>query len=71
MMEYIVSRINSNSQVEAALDSLHFRSAGEVANGGCFLNLHCGHNNMFSIEEKYEFKSLLQEVFIDDQDLQV
>lgn len=71
MLEYIVERTNSTLVINSALDSLHFRDSKQSSCTGSFLNLHCGHNNMFSTKEKDTLRSLLKEINGDAQVLRV
>lgn len=56
VLEYIVGRLTSPQAVAAARQSLHFHD-----NLGCFLELHCGHNNQYSSLERQRFRELLTE----------
>mmetsp|Transcript_11682 Transcript_11682/g.25596 ORF Transcript_11682/g.25596 Transcript_11682/m.25596 type:complete len:1292 (-) Transcript_11682:60-3935(-) len=61
MLEYIVSR--STSKESTAL-SLRRRNGCDDEQGvistGCFLNLHCGHNNQYSSEEREKLIALIR-----------
>jgi len=62
MLEYIVSRITSK---EISALSLKWRSGQEydeqgVISTGLFLNLHCGHNNQYSSEEREKLMALIR-----------
>eukprot|EP00525_Craspedostauros_australis_P010893 CAMPEP_0198120966 /NCGR_PEP_ID=MMETSP1442-20131203/30847_1 /TAXON_ID= /ORGANISM="Craspedostauros australis, Strain CCMP3328" /LENGTH=225 /DNA_ID=CAMNT_0043779705 /DNA_START=221 /DNA_END=898 /DNA_ORIENTATION=- len=56
-LEYVVARLSSAQQVESNWRSKHMDPNTGI---GSFLNLHCGHNNAFSEDERKELQSLLQ-----------
>mmetsp|Transcript_31650 Transcript_31650/g.46946 ORF Transcript_31650/g.46946 Transcript_31650/m.46946 type:complete len:965 (-) Transcript_31650:147-3041(-) len=58
VLEYMVGRLTAPPVIETARKALHFQHPTL----GCFLNLHCGHNNQYSPEEKERLQSILQEV---------
>lgn len=58
VLEYVVSRLSSPQVVESNWKNRHLRSEGTMAVGS-FLNLHCGHNNPFSVTERKRLKTLL------------
>lgn len=66
MFDYLVARIRSKLVVSSALATFHFRDSHESNCTGSFINLHCGHNNMFLTTEKEKLRSVLKEVFGDN-----
>lgn len=65
MFEYIKKRITSEHSVKNALDSAHFRELIDEFSTGRFLNLRCGHNNQYSVQERIELTSILNEALND------
>jgi hypothetical protein len=57
-LQYIHDRLSAAHSIEAARQLRELRSSSD-ASVGCFMNLHCGHNNQFSRDEKAELKALL------------
>mmetsp|Transcript_11959 Transcript_11959/g.34579 ORF Transcript_11959/g.34579 Transcript_11959/m.34579 type:complete len:959 (+) Transcript_11959:329-3205(+) len=57
-LEYIVARLSSPQQVEASWKNLHLNPDGGI---GSFMNLHCGHNNPFSQDERKQLQNLLKQ----------
>ena len=57
VLEYIVARLTSPQVVTSSRQGLHF---GEHKTG-CFLNLHCGHNNQYTAEERQRLRDLIEE----------
>jgi hypothetical protein len=53
------ARLSSPAAVESALKSRNLENIDE-SGVGCFMNLHCGHNNAFTREEKMQLESMLQ-----------
>ena len=60
MLEYVVARLSSPQAVQSASNCRHGRLDESMV--GCFLNLHCGHNNAFSKPERDQLRKILQEV---------
>jgi len=56
MLEYAVARLSAS--VGPSRQGLHFQDPTV----GHLLNLHCGHNNQFSVGERAELTTLLEEV---------
>lgn len=57
VLEYVVARLSAPQVVEASKRGLHMQD--QV---GHLLNLHCGHNNQFNVEERMKLTALLQEI---------
>ena len=57
-LQYIQDRLLASSSIDAARLCRELKPSSD-ASIGCFMNLHCGHNNPFSKEEKTELKALL------------
>jgi hypothetical protein len=66
MLVYIKKRITAEYSVKNALDGAHFREIIDEFSTGRFLNLHCGHNNQYSVQERRELTSILNEAINDD-----
>lgn len=66
-LQYIIDRLSAQSSIESSLKHIrlaqHDRS-GQNSNG-YFLNLRCGHNAMFTEEERDNLKSLINEAHQD------
>ena len=66
MLEYIVSRLSSKDNVTLASRR---RNGCEEEQGvistGCFLNLHCGHNNQYSSDERQKLIALIHRLSSD------
>lgn len=58
MLDYIVARLSAPVTVQASLNCIHLRREETMV--GTFLNLHCGHNNPFSKQERQQLKIILQ-----------
>ena len=58
MLEYIVARLSSPEVVQTSLKCKHCQPEETMV--GTFLNLHCGHNNPFSQQERQQLKKILQ-----------
>ena len=62
MLEYILERLRSKDVVSLAL---HRRKLGPIddergsISAGCFLNLRCGHNNQYSVDERERLMTLI------------
>ena len=61
MFLYIKKRISSEYSVKNALAGAHFREEFDEFSTGRFLNLRCGHNNQYSVQERIELTSILTE----------
>ncbi|KAL9187363.1 hypothetical protein ACHAXT_001466 [Thalassiosira profunda] len=61
MLEYVVARLTSKEN--SALSSKRRNGQEDepgVISTGCFLNLHCGHNNQYSTEEREKLLALIR-----------
>lgn len=62
MLEYTLERLRSKDVVSLAL---HRRKLGPIddergsISAGCFLNLRCGHNNQYSVDERERLMTLI------------
>lgn len=66
-LTYIVSRLTSKENGIASTKYRFKPNNGEVDNsGGCFLNLHCGHNNHYSTQERDQLMSIIRRCCDDD-----
>ena len=61
MLEYVVYRLGSPAVIEANFKDRHLQASSQEMIGS-FLNLHCGHNNPFSVTEKKRLRALLTHV---------
>ena len=61
MFEYVLHRIASSQNIMNVLNIVKFEETFEDLSTGRFLNLGCGHNNLFTVKERAEWASLLQE----------
>lgn len=59
-LRYIVDRLSDRDVVSKALRIAHFQDLQDQSPGR-FLNLTCGHNNQYSVEEKIQLLSILTE----------
>jgi hypothetical protein len=59
-LRYIVDRLSDRDEVSKALRIVHFQDLQDQ-NPGRFLNLTCGHNTQYSVEEKIQLLSILNE----------
>lgn len=59
-LRYVVDRLSDKNVVKDALRNAHFQDLGNQSTGR-FLNLTCGHNNQYSIEERIQLLSILSE----------
>lgn len=57
VLEYVVARLSAPPTVDASRQANHLQSQL-----GYLLNLHCGHNNQFSVEERVKLTALLDEI---------
>ena len=63
LLEYIVTRASASTTVTDSLKVRHLSTESETTLSiGCFLNLHCGHNNQYSASERESLWQLLQQV---------
>jgi hypothetical protein len=58
MLQYVQARLSAPANVESAQKILHLQVTD--ASVGLYMNLHCGHNNPFSKEERKTLKALLE-----------
>ena len=56
-----MDRISCKETVLESLKAAHFQDCPDGFCTGRFLNLSCGHNNQFSIEERISFAAILNE----------
>jgi len=61
ILQYIMDRISCKETVLESLKAAHFQDCPDGFCTGRFLNLSCGHNNQFSIEERISFAAILNE----------
>ena len=61
MLQYIQDRISSKQSIVHALQVAHFKDTFDDFSTGRFLNLHCGHNNQYSDNERTELTAILTE----------
>lgn len=61
-LQYIRERLGSTVEASRKGRSL---VVGDESNVGCFLNLHCGHNNAFSEQEKDRYREILRQALED------
>jgi hypothetical protein len=59
MLEYIMARIVATSTLNDSLLSKQLTVEKDGLSTGHFLNLTCGHNNQYSVEERKELEKLL------------
>lgn len=59
-LRYIVDRLSDRDVVSKALRVAHFQDLQDQSPGR-YLNLTCGHNNQYSVEEKIQLLSILTE----------
>jgi len=57
-LEYAASRLGSQAVIEASFKDRHLQATSQEMIGS-FLNLHCGHNNPYSVSEKERLRALL------------
>ena len=63
VLEYIVARASASNVVADSLKVRHLSIESEaLLSTGCFLNLHCGHNNQYSAAEKESLWSLMEKI---------
>ncbi|KAL3779823.1 hypothetical protein ACHAW5_002008 [Stephanodiscus triporus] len=61
MLEYIVARTSSKEVMSLSVRRRNgFLDEQGVISTGCFLNLHCGHNNQYSLEERRQLIALIR-----------
>lgn len=61
MFEYVLNRMSSSQNIMNVMNIVKFEETYEDLSTGRFLNLECGHNNLFTVKERAEWASLLQE----------
>lgn len=59
MLEYMLARLSSPQAVQSSWNCRHGKQDESMV--GCFLNLHCGHNNPFAKSERDQLRRILQE----------
>jgi hypothetical protein len=57
-LEYVMFRLSAPATLEASFKSRHLNANGPMMEGS-FMNLHCGHNNPYSAEERNRLKAIL------------
>ena len=64
MLQYVQARLSATPTLETARKRRNLDYSGPSESPSCdegsFLNLHCGHNNAFSQDEKERFMELLR-----------
>jgi len=60
-LEYMVSRLSAPTTIETSWKCRHLKLTGPSTEGS-FMNLHCGHNNPFSSEERKRLKAILEQL---------
>jgi len=62
-LEYVVARLSASTTLETSWKSRHLvdANANSYLKEGSFLNLHCGHNNPYSAEERKRLRSILDQ----------
>lgn len=61
MLEYIIQRISSTDVTAAASAwRTKYPDDNNSVSAGCFLNLHCGHNNQYSPKERDDLICLIR-----------
>jgi len=67
-LQYVMDRLSSQPSVESSLKHIHLAQC-DIRSGqnsqGCLLNLRCGHNSMFSEDERDFLKALIYEAHQD------
>ena len=58
-LQYLQARVSSAASIDLARKIRGLEPSTD-SSVGCFMNLHCGHNNPFSNEEKQDLKALLE-----------
>mmetsp|Transcript_18209 Transcript_18209/g.45240 ORF Transcript_18209/g.45240 Transcript_18209/m.45240 type:complete len:908 (-) Transcript_18209:113-2836(-) len=57
-LEYVMLRLSAPTTIETSWKNRHLNANG-ILSEGSFLNLHCGHNNPYSAEERKRLRALL------------
>jgi len=57
-LEYVMFRLSAPATLETSWKSRHLNANGPMTEGS-FMNLHCGHNNPYSVEERNRLKAIL------------
>jgi len=60
-LKYVTTRLSAPTTIEGSWKSRHLRSNISLTEGS-FMNLHCGHNNQFSEEERNRLNAVLRQV---------
>jgi len=58
-LEYVMLRLSAPTILETSWKNRHLNGNGSMTEGS-FMNLHCGHNNPFSPDERKRLRDLLQ-----------
>jgi hypothetical protein len=59
-LAYVVSRLTSKENGVTSTKRRYEAGNNEDFPVGCFLNLHCGHNNQYSTEERDQLMSIIR-----------
>jgi hypothetical protein len=59
ILQYTQARLSAGTTIESARKICHLQVTD--ASVGSFLNLHCGHNNPFSRDERKTLKAFLEQ----------
>ncbi len=62
MLEYIEKRLMSKQNINNSVQHLNLERVEEDYSVGCFLKLHCGHNNQYKSDERDKFVSMLMQI---------
>ena len=62
MLEYIEKRLMSQQSINNSVQSLNLERVEEDNSVGCYLKLHCGHNNQYKPDERDKFASMLNQI---------
>jgi len=57
-LEYVMFRLSAPTTLETSWKSRHLNAIGSMKEGS-FMNLHCGHNNPYSAEERKRLRAIL------------
>jgi len=60
-LEYVMLRLSAPASLETSWKSRHLTNNGSMKEGS-FLNLHCGHNNPYSDDERKRLRAVLKQV---------
>ena len=62
-LTYVVERLTSKENGISVTKRRFKPNDSEENSAGCFLNLHCGHNNHYSTEERDRLMTLIRSCF--------